>query len=162
ATREQAIDLRLALRTALLPSGSSESILAHLREAEALAAALDDPRRLGRVSRFLAIHFSVIGAYDQAIAAARRALVLATTSGEVGEQVLANEHLGLAYYAQGDYRQAIACYRQAGASLDEAQHHERFGQVILSSVTSRAWLASCHAELGTFTEGRAFGKEALR
>ena len=44
-TREQAIDLRLALRTALYPSGDSERILAHLREAEPLAAALDDPRR---------------------------------------------------------------------------------------------------------------------
>ena len=49
-TREQAIDLRLALRTALLPSGDSGRILAYLREAEALAEALDDPRRLGQVS----------------------------------------------------------------------------------------------------------------
>ena len=49
-TREQAIDLRLALRTALRPSGDFGRILACLREAEALAAALDDPRRLGQVS----------------------------------------------------------------------------------------------------------------
>ena len=46
-TREQAIDLRLALRSALLPSGDFGRILAYLREAEALAVALDDPRRLG-------------------------------------------------------------------------------------------------------------------
>jgi len=45
-TREQAIDLRLALRSALSPSGNMGRILASLREAEALAAALDDPRRL--------------------------------------------------------------------------------------------------------------------
>ena len=56
-TREQAIDLRLALRTALLPSGDSGRILAYLREAEALAEALDDPRRLGQVSRFLSLYF---------------------------------------------------------------------------------------------------------
>jgi hypothetical protein len=36
-TLGQAIDLRLALRLALLPSGDSERILAYLREAEALA-----------------------------------------------------------------------------------------------------------------------------
>src|SRR5262249_1067807 len=36
-TREQAIDLRLALRTALYPSGDLERILALLRETEALA-----------------------------------------------------------------------------------------------------------------------------
>ena len=52
-TREQAIDLRLALRTALWPSGDLGRILALLREAEALAEALDDPRRLGQVSLFL-------------------------------------------------------------------------------------------------------------
>src|SRR5215468_10451235 len=51
-TREQAIDLRLALRSALLPSGDSGHILATLREAEALAAALDDPRRLAQISDF--------------------------------------------------------------------------------------------------------------
>ena len=49
-TREQAIDLRLALRTALRPLGDFGRILAYLREAEALAEALDDPRRLGQVS----------------------------------------------------------------------------------------------------------------
>jgi predicted ATPase len=46
-TIEQAIDLRLTLRTALFPSGDLRRILAHLREAEALATGLDDPRRLG-------------------------------------------------------------------------------------------------------------------
>src|SRR5262249_13374904 len=56
-THEQAIDLRLALRPALFPSGNSEYILATLREAEALAVALDDPRRLGQISVFLLVHF---------------------------------------------------------------------------------------------------------
>ena len=55
-TNTLAIDLRLALRTALFPSGNSGRILAALQEAEALAAALDDPRRLGQVS-ILTIHF---------------------------------------------------------------------------------------------------------
>ena len=45
-TRERAIDLRLALRSALYPSGDFGRVLASLREAETLAAALDDPWRL--------------------------------------------------------------------------------------------------------------------
>jgi predicted ATPase len=48
-TREQAIDLRLAMDSALRPSGDARRILALLREAEALAEALDDPHRLGQV-----------------------------------------------------------------------------------------------------------------
>ena len=71
-TLEQAIDLRLALRTALHPSGDSGGILAYLREAEALAAALDDSRRLGQVSMFLSQHFYVMGAQEQAIASGQR------------------------------------------------------------------------------------------
>ena len=60
-TREQAIDLRLALRTALLPSGDWDRSLAALREAESLATGLGDSRRLGQVSRLLAIHFWFMG-----------------------------------------------------------------------------------------------------
>ena len=162
ATREQAIDLRLALRNALLPSGDSGRSLAALREAESLAAALDDPRRLGEVSRFLSFHFYQRGAYDQAIATAQRALALATAGGDVVQQAMANRNLGIAYHAQGDYRRAIDCHRQAIAFFDRAQRHERFGQVNLPTVTSRADLAWCYAELGMFAEGSAFGEEGLR
>jgi class 3 adenylate cyclase/tetratricopeptide (TPR) repeat protein/ABC-type thiamine transport system ATPase subunit len=161
-TIEQAIDLRLALRSALFPSGHFGRILAYLREAEALAAALDDPRRLGQVSGFLSNYFRLMGAYDQAIAAAQRVLALATASGDVVQLALANHRLGTICQAQGDYRRAIDCLRQTVASLEGAQRHERFGQVFLPAVLSRAYLAACHAELGTFAEGRALGEEGLQ
>jgi tetratricopeptide (TPR) repeat protein len=162
AIREQAIDLRLALRSALLPSGDSGRILAYLREAEALAAALDDPRRLGQVSLFLSTHFRFIGAYDQAIASGQRALTLATAGGDVVLHVLANYYLGTPYQFQGDYRRAIDCFGQTVAFFDGSRRHERFGQVFLPAVNSRAWLAWCHAELGTFAEGKALSEEGLR
>jgi tetratricopeptide (TPR) repeat protein len=162
ATREQAIDLRLALRSALQPSGDSGRILAVLREAEALAVALDDPRRLGQVSRFLSNYFIRKGAYDQAIAVAQRALALATASGEVVLQALANLYLGRAYKDQGAYCRAIDCLGQAVVAFEGARRRERFGQVFLPAVAVRADLAEGHAELGTFAEGRAFGEEGLR
>ena len=135
-TREQAIDLRLALRSALWPTGDWGRLLAYLREAEALAEALDDPRRLGRVSRFLSVHFWNQGAYDQAIAAGQRALALATAGGEVVLQALANLGLGFTYHAQGDYHRAIDCLGQTVAALEGARRHERFGQVQLPAVFS--------------------------
>jgi class 3 adenylate cyclase/tetratricopeptide (TPR) repeat protein len=161
-TREQAIDLRLALRSALAPIGNFGRILALLREAEALAEALDDPRRLGQVSILLSNYFRFMGAYEQAIAAAQRALVLTTASGDSVLQALANNYLGRAYHAQGDYRRALDCLGQTVASLEGAQRRECFGQVILPAVQSRVYLAWCHAELGTFAEGRALGEEGLR
>ena len=159
AMREQAIDLRLALRSALLPSGDMGRILAYLREAETLVVVLDDPRRLAQVSVFLSFNFFTMGAYDQAIAAAQRALAFAMAGGEVVLHALANIDLGRAYYHQGDYRRAIDCYRQTVASLEGAQRRERFGRVFLPAVQSCAYLAACHAELGMFAEGGALGKK---
>jgi class 3 adenylate cyclase/tetratricopeptide (TPR) repeat protein len=161
-TCEQAIDLRLALRTALLPFHDFGRILAYLHEAESLAAALDDPRRLGQVSIFLSFYFCNRGAYDQAIASAQRALALVTADRDIVLRALANRALGTAYQGQGDYRQAIDCFRQTAAALEGAPRHERFGQVFLPAVNSRAMLAWCHAELGTFAEGGALGDEGLR
>jgi class 3 adenylate cyclase/tetratricopeptide (TPR) repeat protein len=161
-TREQAIDLRLALRSALFPSGDFGRVLAYLHQAEALAVALDDPRRLGQVSNFLSVHFFRMGAYDQAIAAAQRVLTLAMASGEVVLHALANLRLGLAYHAEGEYRQAIDAFRETVASLEGAQRRERLGQIIMPAVHSCAVLAWCHAELGMFAEGKALGDEGLR
>jgi tetratricopeptide (TPR) repeat protein len=161
-TREQAIDLRLALRTALRPLGDFGRILVLMREAEPLALALDDSRRLGQVLHFLANHFYVMGRYDQAIATAQRALVLATTSGDVVLHALVNFDLGLAYYAQGAYRRGIDSLGHTVASLTGAHRWERFGETHLPTVFSRAFLASCHGELGTFAAGRPLGEEGLQ
>jgi tetratricopeptide (TPR) repeat protein len=162
-TIEQAIDLRLALRTALRPFGDFARILACLREAESLAVTLDDPPRLAQVAFFLSNHFYSVGAYDPALAAAQRALTLAPASGDGILRALAHLYLGRAYHAQGDYRRALDGLGQTVASLVEGtRHRERFGQVFLPAVSSRANLAWCHAELGTFAEGRALGEAGLR
>jgi class 3 adenylate cyclase/DNA-binding winged helix-turn-helix (wHTH) protein/tetratricopeptide (TPR) repeat protein len=162
ATREQAIDLRFALYAVLMPLGNSGRILACLREAESLAVSLDDQRRLRQVALFLPNHFYRMGAYDQAVAAAQRALALAMVGGEVGLHAQANYYLGTAFQAQGDYRRAIDCFRQTVASIEGTPLHECFGLPNLPAVLSRAYLAVCYAELGMFAEGRALGEEGLR
>jgi tetratricopeptide (TPR) repeat protein len=161
-TIEKTIDLRFAMHMALAPLGDFGRGLATLREAEPLAESLDDPRRLGQLSLALSTYFYAMGTYDQVIASAQRALALATASGDVVLHELANERLGNAYQAQGDYRRAIDCLRQTVVSLEGVRRHERFGRTVLPAVLSRAWLAWCHAELGTFAEGGAFGEEGLR
>src|SRR5207244_13466763 len=137
-------------------------ILGYLREAEVLAEALDDPRRLGQVALLLSNYFLLRGAYDQAIAAAQRTLGLATAHGDVILEALANRFLGAVYYHQGNFRRAIACSAQTVASLEGAQRRERFGLPVLPAVISHAYLAAGHAELGTFAEGGALGDEGLR
>ena len=128
-TRAQAIDLRLSLRVALRPFGDFERILAYLREAEAEAETIDDPRRLGQVAGALAIHFRAMGAHDQGIAAGKRALACATASGDVILYALANQHLGNVYEGQNDYRRAIDFFGKTVVSLEKAQPYERHGQI---------------------------------
>jgi tetratricopeptide (TPR) repeat protein len=103
-----------------------------------------------------------MGTYDQAITVAQHTLALATASGDSVLRALANLYLGTAYQSQGDYRLAIDCFGQTAAFFNGARRRERFGQVILPAVFSRTYLTWCHAELGTFPEGRALGDEGLR
>src|SRR5262249_41549228 len=60
------------------------------------------------------------------------------------------------------YRRAIDCLGQTITSFDGTRRYERFGQVSLPAVLCYAYLASCHAELGMFVEGRALGEEGVR
>jgi tetratricopeptide (TPR) repeat protein len=161
-TLMQAIDLRLALRTALRPLGAFERTLVVLREAETLAAALSDARRLGQVAVLLAVQFRMMGAYDQARAAAHRALAVAAADGDVVLHALAQQYLGIIYQDQGDYERAIECLEQTRTALAGARQRELCGVDLLPAVLSRASLASCHAERGMFTVGYAVGDEGLR
>jgi tetratricopeptide (TPR) repeat protein len=161
-TREQAIDLRFALRTALQPSGVLGRILEVLREAETLAASLEDLQRLGQVALFMTMHFFLVGDPDRAVTAGQRVLTLGTASGNVGLHAVTNTYLGLAYNAQGEYQSAIDCLKRTVVALDGALLYERFGQVLLPAVHSRAFMAWCLAEMGRFSEGVAIGEEGRR
>jgi tetratricopeptide (TPR) repeat protein len=161
-TRQQAIDLRLALGRALRPWSDWGRILAYLHEAEALAAALDDPHRLGQVALHLSRHFYFRGEYDESRAAARHALALATADGDGVLAAQANQRLGMPDGTQGDYRGATGYLKQSVAFFEGARARERFGQTFLPAVLCRAHLAWWDAELGLFVEGRAFGDEGLR
>jgi tetratricopeptide (TPR) repeat protein len=160
--REQAIDLRFDLRSARIVLGQHERALHDLRAAETLAEALDDQRRLGRVSLYMVDYFLVVGQYDRAIASSQRALALAAASGDTHTPVVANNYLGMVYFFQGDYRQAMAACRRAVAALEGERRYERFGQPVLPAVQSRTFLSRCLAEVGAFAEGIAVGEAGLR
>ena len=158
-TREQAIDLRLALRSALHPCGELRRAMACVGEAEVLAKALDDPPRLAEVSVALSLHCYLSGAYSEAIAAATRVATLAPDTA-IDQRLRAALHLAIAYQARGDYRRAIDCLSTMAARLDETTGRTRWGELI-PAVFVPAYLAACHAELGTFAEGTSMGNSGL-
>jgi tetratricopeptide (TPR) repeat protein len=159
---EQAIDLRLDLRNALSSLGDHGPVLEHLRQAETLAQALGDQRRLGWVFSYMSRQFRQIPDYDRAVASGERALAIAAALGDVSLQVATHAFLGQTYYFLGDYRRALDILRRNVASLEGDQLGEPFGGGVTSFLFSCTWLVASLAELGAFPEGIAHGEEQVR
>jgi tetratricopeptide (TPR) repeat protein len=163
AASEQAIDLRLGLRTALTVLGEALGrILDHLRRAETLAQSLGDHLRLGRVYADMSVICWAAGEVDRAIDYSQRTLALAATLGHVGLQARAHILLGMTYYDVGDYPRAIESLERNVMTLQGDLLSERFGSMNTVAASSRSWLCRCHAERGAFTEGLAMAEEGLR
>jgi class 3 adenylate cyclase/tetratricopeptide (TPR) repeat protein len=158
AIRGLAIELRLALAFSLAPLAENGRRLALLGEAEALARALDDRARLGRVLAEMAAILRLTGDLEGAIVAGQQALELAAALGDSTLQGQASHRLGQAYYAIGDFGRAAELLRQSVEAADRESDTPNTGV----RIESRAWLARTLGDLGAFAEGRRHGEEAIR
>jgi tetratricopeptide (TPR) repeat protein len=156
-TRVLAIDLCLAVDHPLRALGEYERRLALLSEARALARALDDRARLGRVLAEMARMLRMTGDNDGAIAAGQQALELATEIGESALQEQASHTLGQAYWAIGDFGRAAELLRRNVEAADRESGRPNTDV----RIESQAWLAQSLSVLGAFAEGRRHGEEAL-
>jgi tetratricopeptide (TPR) repeat protein len=156
-TRGLAIELRLALVFSLAPLAENGRRLALLGEAEALARALDDRARLGRVLAGMAAVRRLTGDLEGAIVAGQQALELAAVLGEGDVQVETSYRLGQIYHAIGDFGRAAELFRRNVEAVD------RESGMASSNfrIQSQAWLAQTLSALGAFAEGRGHGEEAL-
>jgi class 3 adenylate cyclase/tetratricopeptide (TPR) repeat protein len=161
-TIEQALDLRFDLRHALFEFAEHKRIFAYLREAETLAKALGDQRRLGWVFSYMIRCFCSVSDYDRAIASGERALAIAAALGDLGLQAATQSLLGQACYFPGDYARGIDFLKRNVASLKGELLRERFGLHIPASIYSYTWLVASLAELGAFAEGIACSEEMVR
>ncbi|MEE8292439.1 MAG: tetratricopeptide repeat protein, partial [Candidatus Tectomicrobia bacterium] len=127
-----------------------------------MAEALDDALRLGWISSLMSTHHFMMGEPDRAIACAQRALALATVCEDVTLQVDAQLHLGQAYHAVGDYRQAIAGLKQNVVCLDDILRQDQVEAVTPFGIHSLPWLIMCLAETGAFSEAMTYAEQALR
>ncbi len=155
----QAIDVRLDLRAALIPLGQHEKVLDLMREAESMATRLGDRGRLGLVLADICARLKNVGEHRHAIEVGRRALAIA---GELGDRTLeleARYRTGQAYFAVGDYRQAIDAFSRsaedARGGADGALPSPLFAS------WSRVWLALALANQGRFAEAISHAEEAL-
>ncbi len=161
-TLEQAIDLHFDLRVAFFFLGELGNVHRTLREAEAIAKNLGDRRRLGHISVSLGHYFWTIGAQDQAVELAERALALALDIDDFDLQLQANFVLGQGYHARGDYPQAIEHSNRNIEAVNKDMFYKPVGSTSFTSVISRTWLVWSFAEIGQFGEGVARGEEAVK
>jgi predicted ATPase/class 3 adenylate cyclase/DNA-binding winged helix-turn-helix (wHTH) protein len=166
ATLEQAIDVRCDMRMALMPLHEQGRRLALLREAEGLAQALEDQRRLGKVSIMIAHCLRSMGDFEHALQTGHQVLDLATARGDAKLQAMAYFVLGEVYYGLGDYPRAVDMLRRNVEALDHSGPQERFGELTLGpglqTVASRCWLIQALAGVGAFAEGVAIAEDTLR
>ncbi|MGH7306202.1 MAG: ATP-binding protein, partial [Candidatus Rokuibacteriota bacterium] len=163
-TREQGIDLRIELRGSLYPLGEFEKMLAYLREAEAMAGAISDSRRLGLVSIHTAEYFRQTGRFAEARTLAEQALAMGDKLQDVPLQSYGGQYFALACNALGDYRRASELLRVVTQSPQPERWTGAFGMVAswdAHQAISLGWFARCLAELGEFDEGVAAGRRAV-
>jgi tetratricopeptide (TPR) repeat protein len=160
-TTELTIDLRLDLRNALLPLGDRAAMGEHLREAEVLARALGDQRRLGRITTFLVIQCLNSGAYARATGFGKEALSIARALGDRSTEVVATSFLGMTHLARGEFSDAITLLGR-NVTLEGELRYERFGAPAIQSALSASCLADTLSQLGRFEEAVVHGEEAVR
>lgn len=149
----EAIDLRLMLRNCLLPLLQHQSIIARLREAEAIAQQLGERGKLAKIQAYLCRDYYRIADIDSSVAAGRRALALAKSTRDLEVQVAANLYLGVHFHALGQYEEALEHLRTNLALLAPENELERFGLPYLPAVFTRVVFSWCLADLGEFDEG---------
>jgi class 3 adenylate cyclase/tetratricopeptide (TPR) repeat protein len=159
---ETSIDLRLAIRNALVQLSDIAAVEPHLREAERLAHLLGDRRRITQVASSLTNYLALTGEMQQASAKGREALENARALGDRGLLVVVNFYLGQLNYGLGDYRAGRQHLEAILELLRPEESGEFFGLSVPPATMSRSFLALCLAELGAFRDATRVGQEALQ
>jgi tetratricopeptide (TPR) repeat protein len=155
------IDVNLDLRNALLPLGDLTRIGGLLHEAEGLARALGDQRRLGRIATFTVIQSLNTGDYRAALRFGQEALTIARTLDDRPIEVVATSFLGMAHVVRGEFSDAVT-FLERNAGLRGDLQYERFGAPAIQSALAGSLLADVLSQLGRFDEAIGHAEAAVQ
>jgi class 3 adenylate cyclase/tetratricopeptide (TPR) repeat protein len=160
-TLEQAVDVRLELRPVLLQLGRLEAVLARSLEAERLAHALGDERRLAAVYSYLVNYHYLKGEPEIALGYGERCLALAERAADPTLRAQAARYMAQIHHTLAEYARArqlfTANLKTLGATTGEPDT-----ALTIAHVSSAAWLAFTLAELGEFAAAHQAAAEAER
>ena len=167
-----AIDLRLDSRVVLAPLGQYDRILGYMREAEILARALGDRRRLGLVLADMGARLRNVGDHRRALEASRQALDIAGELGDLGLQIEAKYRLAQAHFAGGDLKQATSIFLETVQAF--ADQRAALGLLARDPAPyagalpgffeawPHAWLGLLFSHLGRFSDALGHAEQAMQ
>ena len=161
-TLEQAVDVRIELRTALQVLRDLGRQGLHLTEALRRAEILGDQRRVGQVLMYSALHAALTTKFDEALRLGGRAWVIAEALGNLGLQVGTTNYLAITHLALGNHEEAARYAKNAITRIPPELIGEPFGQARLAASLARATLGLTLGQLGRFSDALAHAEEALK
>jgi DNA-binding SARP family transcriptional activator len=159
---ELSIDLRIDLRSAVLPLADISRMEGYLREAEATARTLGDQRRLATILGLSVMPLLNTGRYEEAVQYGRDGLAIATGLGDRKIEASILPMLAMVLAARGEFREAIELLERDVSLLQGDLLYERLGQGAFGSVFARSYLADALAQVGRFDDAIAHGEDAVR
>jgi predicted ATPase/class 3 adenylate cyclase len=162
STLEQGFDIRLELRPLLGQLGEYRRVMERLREAAAIAEALNDDRRRSRVCAVMTNAHSQLGQLDEALEFGTRALTAAGRGGDLALRLLTTTYLEQAHYFRGEHQRVVELATENLAVLPPDSDYESFGAAMPIAIYDRYLLVRSLAQLGRFAEAARYEAEALR
>jgi class 3 adenylate cyclase/tetratricopeptide (TPR) repeat protein len=160
--RERAIDIRFDLRNSLLPLGEFERLHGYLQEAERLAKALSDQRRLGWSLIYRCHYLWMTGQARDARATGQDAHAIAEQIGDFELSIVTSFYLGLACFAAGDYHAAETFLTRAVESLQGEPTSGRCGLAGYPAAMSHSYLGLTKAQFGDFAGALLHAERGVR
>ncbi len=153
ANAETEIDLRSALRPALLQLGRLDDVLSVSRQVEKLALGLGDQQRLAQAYSYLINYHYLKGETALTIDYGARCIATAEACGDAAIQALARQYMGQGYHARGEYPRAEHELKRNISLFDPKGS-------LTPYVSSCAWLSFSLAERGEFDAAAAYAQDA--
>lgn len=153
------VDLLLETRDLLVTLGEIPRTAEHLADAERLARAGGDERRLAHVLHRVAHNHWLLGDQVRAREISEQEISVGKRLGDAGLVALGLLKLGQAENALGNYPRAIECFERALRTFPviEVNPSRSLG---VPAIITRTWLAMSLAEVGRFEEAVAEAERA--
>jgi class 3 adenylate cyclase/tetratricopeptide (TPR) repeat protein len=150
-TLSAAIDARLQARVCYSAMAKHDLCLSHITRAAELARELGDQQRLLACTIYRAGVLNFTGPVHESLTIGTEALRQAEVMDSVPHIAIAGFALGQAYYASGNFREAIEAFAAGSRRLTGDMALMRLGLTGTAAAMCAALQAASHASLGEFT-----------